>query len=176
MALGIYLLIHMVLANDLLKADDITESGVFHVVYNDKSFKLSTNEQIDSKFLGQIFNVKPDDIIGFERQDGLLIRLSNNQLPNLVNDKVVALKVVDNSQNDMDTCQTSSTYQNVSANHVEIITFNSGNDSGQGAIKKMEDWLHNMNNKDIVVVDIKSNYFTIGQNGHYWWHVIYSRK
>eukprot|EP01084_Bolivina_argentea_P248425 415557_1 len=156
------LMIHIVLCHSLLKADKV-ELNTFQVVYKDKSFKLSSYESVDDKFLSQIFNVKSNDIIGLQRQDGLLIRLTNDHLGKLVNGKVVALKVIDNEQyshSSIDECQETKGYYNVKPNNIEIITFSSVNDSGKGAIKQMQDWLHNINNKDVIVIDIESNYFT----------------
>eukprot|EP01084_Bolivina_argentea_P045873 84431_1 len=160
----------------LLKEDNKSGSGIFEIVYNGKSFKLSSNEKIDNGFLSQLFNVDAKDIIGFQTQDGLLIRISNDNLTTLVDGKIVVLKVVDNNKDQTeDECKVlSSNGYNTMAENTFVIKFYSNNDNGDGALKKMNDWLRHPDHHDFTIIDIKNTFFYTSSYV-YWYHVVYSK-
>ena len=168
---------------DVVMKNEPMESDIFEVVYRDKSLKLSSTEKIDKTFLAQLFNVDANDIIGFQRQDGLLIRLQNENLLNLIKGKVVILTVVEHEQTegiiDQEQCeQVSANGYNIKAPFVYMVQFYSLSDGGNGAVTKMNDWLRKEDNKDVTVIDIKAHYphshSAIGYN--YWIQVIYSKN
>ena len=146
------------------------ESDTFQLVFKEKSFKLSLTEKIDATYLSKILNISADDIIGFQRQDGLLIQLSNTNLLKLIGGRTIALNVNEPEE------KTQENDSNTYPSNMQIAQFHSNNDWGDTATRKMNEWLE-VQKDEIRVLDVKRQYTISDKHGGlYWWFVRYSKK
>eukprot|EP00486_Rosalina_sp_Unknown_P013437 CAMPEP_0201577482 /NCGR_PEP_ID=MMETSP0190_2-20130828/23903_1 /ASSEMBLY_ACC=CAM_ASM_000263 /TAXON_ID=37353 /ORGANISM="Rosalina sp." /LENGTH=186 /DNA_ID=CAMNT_0048009577 /DNA_START=72 /DNA_END=632 /DNA_ORIENTATION=+ len=170
------------------------EKGTFGIIGpKSKLIKLLSNETLDAKYICACFkdvapNIKPDDILGVRAQNGILIRLTNSKLSEVMDGKLCTLELSVNPDEEKEEKEldvnNANRYLNpgesaikggwnLLAGKTEAAHFYSKRDGGNEALKKMNDWMKA--NDKCKIQNIYKDFMFANGAYHYWYGLVFTR-